>query len=90
MTSHARNTDTRRPRWLLPVLLAAAVGLGLAILGIVPISTLLSVGLFGGMILMHLGGHGSHGGHSGHESHASDEDAAESPADKPASGGGCH
>jgi hypothetical protein len=90
MTIHARETGSRRPRWLLPVLVAAAAGLGLAILGIVPVSTLLSVAVFGGMIVMHLGGHGSHGGHSGHESHALDVDAPESPSDKPASGGGCH
>ena len=90
MTIRARNAGSRRPRWLLPVLLGAALGLGLAIFGIVPISTLLYAAVFGGMILMHVGGHGSHGGHSGHESHAGEEGAAERPTDKPAAGGGCH
>lgn len=55
------------PRWLFPVVAAAAVVLGLVVIGIVPLSTVLYAGLFGAMILMHVGGHG-HGGH-GHGGH---------------------
>jgi hypothetical protein len=54
-----------RPWWLLPALLAGALAAGLVIAGLVSPSTAISVGLVGGMMLMHLGGHG-HGGHGGH------------------------
>ena len=63
-----------RPRWLLPGLAAAAVGIGLVLAGVVSASTLLYVALFGGMLLMHLGGHG-HGGQGaqgGHGTHGGD------------------
>jgi hypothetical protein len=40
------------------------VAVGLVIAGVLSASTVLYVGLFGGMLFMHLGGHGGHGGHS--------------------------
>lgn len=53
-----------RPWWLLPALIAGVLAAGLVIVGFVSPSTAISAGLFGGMMLMHLGGHG-HGGHGG-------------------------
>lgn len=53
-----------RPRWLLPGLLVAIIAGGLVVAGVLSLSTVLYAGLFGGMILMHAGGHG-HGGHGG-------------------------
>jgi hypothetical protein len=53
-----------RPRWLLPGLVLAIIAGGLVVAGVVSLSTVLYAGLFGGMILMHAGGHG-HGGHGG-------------------------
>lgn len=53
-----------RPRWLLPGILVALVAGGLVVAGVVSLSAVLYAGLFGGMILMHMGGHG-HGGHGG-------------------------
>ena len=61
----AVQTPSRRPRWLLPGLLVATVVAVLVIAGVLPLSTVLYAGLFGGMILMHVGGHGGHGGHGG-------------------------
>ena len=55
-----------RPRWLLPGLLIGIVAAGLVVTGVLSLSTVLYAGLFGGMILMHLGGHGGHSGHGGH------------------------
>lgn len=53
-----------RPRWLVPGLLVALAIGGLVAGGVVSPSAVLYAGLFGGMILMHLGGHGhAHGGH---------------------------
>lgn len=54
---------TIRPRWLLPGLVAGIVLAGLVLGGVLSLSTVVYAGLFGGMILMHLGGHGGHGGH---------------------------
>lgn len=51
------------PRWLLPGLAAVIVAVGLVVAGVISASTLLYVGLFGGMLFMHLGGHGGHAGH---------------------------
>ncbi len=56
---------TIRPRWLLPGLVAGLVLAGLVLAGVLSLSTVVYAGLFGGMILMHLGGHGGHGGHGG-------------------------
>lgn len=61
----AAPTTTSRPRWLVPGLVGAAIVGGLVVAGVVPLSTVLYAGLFGGMILMHVGGHGGHGGHGG-------------------------
>jgi hypothetical protein len=59
-----------RPRWLLPGMVSGLVAAALVVAGVVPLSTVLYVGMFGGMLLMHLGGHGGHGrapgGHDGH------------------------
>ena len=57
-------TASSRPRWLLPGLLVATIVGGLVVVGVISFSTVLYAGLFGGMILMHTGGHG-HGGHGG-------------------------
>jgi hypothetical protein len=54
-----------RPRWLLPGLLVVFIAAGLVIAGVLSLSTVIYGGLFGGMILMHVGGHGGHGGHGG-------------------------
>lgn len=51
--------------WLLPGLIAGLLAVGLVIAGVVSPSIVISAALFGGMLLMHLGGHG-HGGHGGH------------------------
>jgi hypothetical protein len=64
-----------RPRWLLPGLAAAFVAAALVVTGVVSLSTMFYVAAFGGMLLMHLGGHGhgshSGGGHAGHGGHGS-------------------
>lgn len=55
-----------RPRWLLPGLLVVFIAAGLVVVGVLSLSTVIYAGLFGGMILMHVG-HGGHGGgHGGH------------------------
>jgi hypothetical protein len=59
-------TVLARPRWLVPGLAVGLVVAALLVAGVVSLSTVLYVGLFGGMILMHVGGHGGHGGHAGH------------------------
>lgn len=76
-----------RPRWLIPSLVVVIAGAGLLLAGVISVSTAVSVGLIGGMLLMHLGGHGGHGAHGGSTS------AGETPVDeagKPARPGGCH
>jgi hypothetical protein len=57
-------TQPARPSWFLAALGAAAVGIGLVIAGMISATTLIYVGVIGGMLLMHLG-------HAGHGSHAS-------------------
>ncbi len=60
-----RSGGSTRSRWLLP---AVAGGLVVAVLvayGILSPSAVLYGGLFGGMLLMHVGGHGNHHGHGG-------------------------
>ena len=54
-----------RPRWLLPGLVGVIVAAGLVLANVASLSTVLYVGLIGGMILMHAG-HGGHGGHGNH------------------------
>ena len=58
-------TTAVRPRWLMPGLLVVIGAAGLVVAGVLSLSTVLYAGLFGGMILMHLGGHGGHGAHGG-------------------------
>lgn len=73
-TARAGRTSTR-PRWLLPGLAVGVVVAGLVVTGVVPPSSVLYVGMFGGMMLMHMGGHGMHGGHGrrGHAGHVDGE-----------------
>ena len=54
-----------RPRWLLPTLAVGIIAAALVVAGVLPFSTVIYAGLFGGMLLMHAGGHGGHGGHGG-------------------------
>ena len=63
-TAGARTTSAL-PRWLLPALAVGIVAAGLVVACVVSLSTVIYAGLFGGMILMHVGGHGGHGGHGG-------------------------
>lgn len=56
----------RRPGWLLPALAVGLLAIGLVVAGVVSLSTALYAAAFGGMLLMHVGGHG-HGGHGGGE-----------------------
>jgi hypothetical protein len=65
-----------RPWWLLPGVVGALLVGGLVVAGIVSLSTVLYLGLFGGMMLMCMGGHG-HGG-QGHGAHGSAPDENES------------
>ena len=67
----SRETSTR-PRWLMPGIAVGVVVAGLVVAGVVSLSTALYAAMFGGMLLMHLGGHGMHGGHGGggHGGHA--------------------
>ena len=60
------------PWWLPLVVIGALVLGGLVLMGILSLSALLYAGLFGGMILMHTGGHGGHGG--GHAVHGAGAD----------------
>jgi hypothetical protein len=53
-----------RPSWLLPALGTGAVGIGLVLAGLISATTLIYLGVIGGMLFMHLG-------HTGHGSHAS-------------------
>ena len=55
-------TGSTRPRWLLPALVGAIAVAVLAAYGVLPLSAVLFGGLFGGMLLMHVGGHGGHEG----------------------------
>ena len=73
MTTHAHGSRStiagrfgglnRRQRWALVGIPVALVAGLLVLAGVVSPSTVLYAGAFGGMMLMHLGGHGSHGGH---------------------------
>jgi hypothetical protein len=94
----AGGTPTR-PRWLLPGLAAGVLVAGLVLAGVVSLSTALYAAMFGGMLLMHVGGHGMHGGYGGdgHGRHAGDgssdgrvpsEPQRISPPDEPGSAGG--
>lgn len=56
------STVAPKPKWLVPGLVVALLAIALVVAGVVSVSTVLYAGLFGGMMLMHQGGHG-HGGH---------------------------
>ena len=94
MTAHTtqpgvRAARRRRPRWLLPVLVAAVLAIALVIGGVLPASLVLFAISMGGMLLMHAGGHGGHGsGHAAHDAGAGEEGDAE--ASEGGRGGGCH
>lgn len=82
-----------RPRWLIPGLIAVITGAGLVMAGVIPFSTAVSAGLIGGMLLMHLGGHGGHGAGAAtadDDKGQSDSTAPVQDSDKPARPGGCH
>jgi len=77
-TKPAQSGPTR-PRWLLPGLAAAFVAAGLVVAGVVSLTTMFYVVVFGGMLVMHLGGHGhghggGHVGHGGRGSASTSED----------------
>lgn len=63
-----------RPRWLMPGVAVVLVAGGLVAAGVLSLSTVLTLGLFGGMMFMHLGGHGMHGGHGGGGGHGGHDD----------------
>ena len=79
------------PRWLLPALAAGLVAIGLVAAGVVSLSTVLFIVAFGGMLLMHTGGHGGHGGHggsqdtgpAGHAGHSSSGMGGDRPGGSP-------
>ena len=90
-----------RPRWLAPLAVAVVIAAVLVLAGVVALSTVFYAGLFGGMILMHLGGHGHGGRGPGHEAHDVEESDGTASLNGPASGapagaavdrphGGCH
>ena len=54
----------RRPRWLLPAVGAMVLMAALVVFEILSLSTAIYASLVGGMLLMHIGGHG-HDGHTG-------------------------
>ena len=93
--SSSREMSTR-PRWLMPGIAVGVVVAGLVLAGVISLSTALYGAMFGGMLLMHLGGHGMHGahgggGHGGHRSggssggRASSEPQRMSQPDEPGS-----
>ncbi len=90
VASEAGLADGALPRWLLPGLAIAIVGAGLVLAGVVSISTVLFLGFFGGMILMHTGGHGAHGGHESSAPDAGRNDLASSSSGKEMHEGGQH
>lgn len=70
-TGGATATTAARPRWLVPGLAVGLIVATLVFAGVLSLSTVLYVGLIGGMFAMHLGGHGGHGGHSGNGANGS-------------------
>lgn len=87
-TSRTSDAASSRPRWLLPALAIGGIAAVLVLAGVVSLGTVFSVGLVGGMLVMHLGGHG-HGGHGGrNRSGAGADDAADE--DGKSGSHGCH
>lgn len=73
VTGGVARTSTR-PRWLLPALGAGTIAAALVVAGVLSFSTVLYLALFGGMFLMHAGGHGGHGSRDGgHDAHGAGE-----------------
>ncbi len=95
MTTHTNQSGasaarSRRPRWLLPVLVAAVLAIALVIGGFLSASVVLYAFSMGAMLLMHVGGHGGHGsGHDAHSAQEGDDSPAEAGNDG-RKGGGCH
>lgn len=67
-----------RPPWLVPALAVGVAAVALVIAGVLSASMVLYAGLVGGMLLMHLGGHGAHGAHGGRT--AADADMLSEPS----------
>lgn len=92
LAAHTRNTEPpgrpastlSRPWWLWPAVAAALVAGGLVLAGILSLSAVLYAGLFGGMLLMHTGGHGGHGSHGGDARQANSHGGHSSGTDDPA------
>ena len=63
--TQSRSTPAERPRWLVPILVGVPLVGALLAFSVVSPATLLYVALFGGMMLICMGGHGGHGGHDG-------------------------
>lgn len=74
-------TTAVRPRWLLPGLFIVVAAGALVIAGVLSLSTVIYAGMFGGMILMHVGGHGGHGVRGG--GRGSHGDHGDDPTDQP-------
>lgn len=98
MTAHTNESNVpaarrRRPRWLLPGIVAAVLAIALVVGGILPATFVLYVFSMGAMLLMHAGGHGGHGsGHADHTGHGV-QDGDCSPVEagnEGRKGGGCH
>lgn len=71
------SVTANRPRWLLPGLLMVFIAATLVVAGVLSLSTAIYAGLFGGMVLMHVGGHGGHGAHQG--GHAAQRESTPDP-----------
>lgn len=98
MTAHTNGSSApaarrRRPRWLLPGIVAAVIAIALVVGGFLSATVVLYVFSMGAMLLMHAGGHGGHGsGHADHEARSA-QDGDDSPAEagnEGHKGGGCH
>lgn len=94
MTAHTNQSGapaarSRRPRWLLPVLVAAVLAIALVIGGFLSGTVVLYAFSMGGMLLMHVRGHGGEGsGHAAHRAHERADSQAEA-RNQSRKGGGC-
>lgn len=78
----ATATTAARPRWLVPGLAIGVIVATLVVAGVLSLSTVLYAGLIGGMLVMHLGGHGGHGGHGGNSGPGGNGGDDQAPADE--------
>ena len=82
-------TAWTRPWWLLPAIVGTIIVGGLVVAGVISLSAVVYLGLFGGMMLMHMGGHG-HGGHGttggGHHGHGAEATDGAANLTQPSSG----